>query len=153
MGEISINITAESVAWYGAIVATFSFIVVSILSVLTYLRDRAMVKIEKSEGFLIFDSGTTSENQVFLKAINTGRRMITLTGAGFRLYKKGNLIFPNPKGMQFPYELGEGKAVQLWEEKSELLKQIKKTRSKIKYAWFSDATGKIYKCKCEIKNK
>lgn len=152
MGNISINITAENVAWYGAIVATLSFVFSFILGALAYLRDSAKVKVKKTEGFLAFGP-ELSEIQIFLEAINTGRRTITLTGAGLSLGKKGNLIFPNPNGMQFPYELLEGKSTQLWSDKEELLQQLGEKKAKIKYAWFRDATGKIYKSKCKIENK
>lgn len=152
MGNISINITAENVAWYGAIVSSLSFSGMFALGLLSYFRDKAKIKVKKEEGFLAFGP-ELSDVHIFLKAINTGRRTVTLVGAGFNLGRKGKLIFPNPKGMQFPYELTEGKSVQLWEDKNTLLHQLDKEKVKVKYAWFSDATGKVYKSRCKIKNK
>lgn len=149
---MSIEISTNIVSWYGAILATISFVCTFILALLNYLRDKAKIKVEKSEGWVNYGMDT-SNDQIIIKAINTGRRTVTLNNVGFFLKGGGSVILPNSETIKFPYELGEGKSVIVFTDKSELLKDLKKKKKEINYAWYSDATGKIYKTRCKIKSK
>lgn len=145
---IKIEISANTVAWYGAILATVGFI----LGLLNYLRDNAKIKVEVSEGWLTLGD-SLSDDQIIIKAINTGRRTITLNNVGFILRGGGSIIIPHPENITFPYELREGKSVLVYTDKMSLLNELKNKKKEIKYAWFIDATGKIYKTKFEIKKE
>lgn len=140
MANFNLQISADVVAWYGAIIASIGLL----LSALNFLRDRARIKVELTNG-LYTAGGSVSDVQLILSVKNMGRRKITLANAGFLLENGYNVFFPNPVGINFPHELGEGKSASMFVDKSTLLDEINQKRTKIKYAWFSDATGKIYK--------
>jgi hypothetical protein len=152
-GTLNIEITADTVAWYGAIVGTISFITTFILGLLSYLRDRGKIKVKLSEGFLIPSIYLGDKTQIFVEAINTGRRPVTLVGVGFTLSNGKSLVIPKPINISFPYELCEGKATQVFTDRDTLLKQAKEENSEIKFAWYRDATGKVYKTKFKLNKK
>jgi hypothetical protein len=146
---LKIEISANTVAWYGAIVATISAVVI----ILNYLRDRGKIKVKISEGFIIPSSYLGHNIQIFIEAINIGRRPVTLAGVGFTLKNKKFLIIPKPINISFPYELKEGKAVQVFTDEKELLENAKKENSEIVWAWYRDATGRVYKEKFKSREK
>lgn len=148
---VKIEISANVVAWYGAIVATISFIATFILSLLKYLRDRARVKVKVSHGFIAPRMQIDNNLKIFVEAINHGRRTVTLKSAGFSLINGEQAVLVNPENIKFPFELKEGKSCMVYYEKTELLKDVKQQKTKIKDAWFRDATGKIYKTKFKLK--
>jgi len=152
-GTITIKVTAQTVAWYGAIVATISFIATFTLGIINYLRDRAKIKIKVSEGFLIPSSYIGDKPQIFIEAINMGRRPVTLVSVGFTLSNGKFLVIPKPMNISFPYELNEGKSVQVFTEKDKLFKQAEEEQSRIKDAWYRDATGRVYKVKFKLEEK
>ncbi len=125
-------------AVYGAIISTLGII----FGIYNYNRDKAKIKIETSFGFF---SGTIEDGKTFffVKAINRGRRPITLSSVGIRM-REGDLL--NIKTLSLPNELGEGKSHNEWFTLDEL-------RDKdCEFAWYRDETGKLYKSK-NIKQK
>ncbi|MFA4880837.1 MAG: hypothetical protein WC650_04425 [Candidatus Doudnabacteria bacterium] len=147
---LKIEISATVVAWYGAILATISFILTFVLGLLSYLRDKPRIKIKKSEGWLSYD-GHLSDDQIIIEAINKGRRTVTLSSAGFSIKGGGNFVILKPGSITFPYELGEGKSVCVYTNKSKFLKDLRQKNREISYIWYKDATGKTYKTRCKIK--
>ncbi|MDP2683745.1 MAG: hypothetical protein Q8P20_01685 [bacterium] len=85
--EFSINISATGVAWYGAIIATVGIV----LSIITYLRDRAKIKIEYRENIKIrgqqrvYDPNTEYIN---ITVYNRGRRPVCIEKASIRVLGK-----------------------------------------------------------------
>jgi len=81
---IKIEISATTVAWYGAIVATMS----AVIGILNYLRDRSKIKIRYKGGWKIigqqalYDSAKT---YFVITVINKGRRPIRIERAGIRM--------------------------------------------------------------------
>ena len=134
-----IEISASAVAWYGAIVATGSFGI----GFFTFLRDRSKVKLQVSLAFLT----DTRTWMIGVRAINTGRRVVTLAGAGFETTNGKQIvsICNNPVSVTFPYELREGTSASVMFETEDLKQQLKEEHLVIKYAWYRDATGKLYK--------
>jgi len=147
---LTIEISASAVSWYGAIVATLSVFI----SLLNYLRDRSGIKVKLSEGFVgDWGNWSNSENlQIFIEAINIGRRPVTLNGVGFSLKNGRQVIVTRPELINFPYELQEGKSIQTWVDKNDIFQDVARQKTKITYAWYQDATGKVYKTKFRIKN-
>ena len=143
-----IKISASAVAWYGAIVATFS----AFILLLNYLRDRGRIKVKLSQGFLAYGPNLEKDVQIFIEAINVGRRPVTLTGVGFSLKNGRQLVIIKPEPINFPYELQEGKSIQVWVDKNDIFQDATREKTKITCAWYRDATGKIYKTKFRIKN-
>ena len=150
---IKFEISAGTVAWYGAIVATISVIASIILGSVTLLRDRTKVKIKVSEGFLVYGRKLSDKSQIFIEAINIGRRTVTLEGAGFTLKNGKHMVILEPLNIRFPHELKEGRSCQIFTDQEELLGDIKKEKSEVVYAWYRDATSKIYKTKFKLKEK
>lgn len=88
--NISIQISANTVAWYGAIVATGSLLA----SVYNSWKDRARIKIKYQKGMRIIGSPAYSDKKTYfvITIINLGRRPIAIGNVGIRLFKGGSLI-------------------------------------------------------------
>lgn len=145
---LTIEISASVVAWYGAIVATLSVLV----AFLNYLRDRGRIKVKLSQGFLAYGPNLGKDVQIFIEAINVGRRPVTLSGAGLSLKNGRQVVAIRPEPINFPYELQEGKSIQIWMDKNDIFQDVAKEKTKITYAWYRDATGRVYKTRFRIKN-
>jgi len=142
---IKFEITASAVAWYGAIVATFSLLFVG----LNYLRDRAKIKVKINFGYICTDAYSNGAMKIIgIEVINKGRRSVTLHGAGFHLSDNRELWIPLPLfDLKFPYELNEGKSMTIHAEWDTISKDLDMNGISIKYGWAKDATGKIYKAR------
>ena len=79
-GDISINITANAVAWYAAVIATFSAVKV----VYDILTDRRKVKLSYRTDVTI-QGGVynTSEKQFCVEVVNAGKRTVKVVNAGY----------------------------------------------------------------------
>lgn len=77
--DLKLEITANAVAWYGAIVASLGFV----FGLYNILRDRARVKIEYGPDRKVIGTGIYDENKDYLciKVINKGRRPIKIDQA------------------------------------------------------------------------
>ena len=147
---LHIEISTSTVAWYGAIVATISVIANIILGMITLLRDRASIKIKISHCLLGYGPKLNEDLHIFIEASNKGRRPVTLISAGFKLENGHNIVFV--KSRELPKELTEGKSYQEWVNKKEIEKDCQKLKTSIRYAWFKDATGRIYKKRYKLKD-
>lgn len=148
MPDINISISANSVAWYAAIVATIS----ALIAVLNYLNDKRRLKVSISRGFLtgVGDDST----KLFLKAANIGKRPVTVNGVGFNLKGKTDITLMHTPMLNLPYTIKEGNSCQTWIEHEEFLMQLKQdgdTIQDITHIWFRDSTGKIYKKRAKLK--
>ncbi|GAI18913.1 unnamed protein product [marine sediment metagenome] len=134
------------IACYAALVATIG------LGWNTYniWRDRAKIKVRVSHGFLVYGPSLSEDLYIFIEAINKGRRPVTLTSVGFKLKNGHDIVFT--KSRELPTELTEGKSYQEWISKEEIKKDCQKLKTSIKYAWFKDATGRIYKERYRLKD-
>jgi hypothetical protein len=148
MTIFKIEISANAVAWYGAIVATASVLI----SLLNFLRDRPKIQLKIFEGLLVYGNNLGDNTQIFIEAINVGRRSVTLSGAGLTLKNGKQITIIKSEIVNFPYELQEGKSVQVWINKNDAFRDAGEEKTKITYAWYRDATGKIYKTKFYIKD-
>jgi hypothetical protein len=88
----SINITAESVAWYGAIVATASVI----FSGINLWRDRSRIKISHTKSW-VMNTPTYDPNELYfnIEVRNVGRRTIALGNVGIKLFDGSALLLPD----------------------------------------------------------
>jgi hypothetical protein len=146
--EFSINITANMVAWYAAIVSTLGVIV----AVLNYLGDKRRLKLSASHGILT-GMGDDSTKVIF-SAANTGKRPVTISGVGLSFVEKNDLVLVRTPNLKLPSTLKEGQSCSTWMDHAELehlLKREKKTVKDIKYVWFRDSTGKRYRRKYKLK--
>ena len=141
----TLTISADAIAWYGAIVATISVV----WSGLDYFRDRAKIRVRLAQGLALYPLST--ERVFILEAVNHGRRLSTLTEAGFLMKSGGTIVILRPETISFPYELHEGKAITISLEKKEIFEQMQKRNSCITHAYFRDATGRIYKARVSKK--
>lgn len=145
---IKIEVSANSVAWYGAILATGSLVV----SILNFLKDRRKVKVKISDGWLIPRNNPwgSDEKKIFIAAENHGKRPVILNQVGFILSNKSSLIMPLPKNISFPYKLNEGESVSTFFEKVDLVKPTQEGNV-IKYGFYIDSIGNKYKTKFDQK--
>ena len=143
---IQINISANLVAWYGAVISTFSLFFVY----LNFLRDKSAIEVKISQGIPIYGN-QLGETIITITAINIGRRPVTLTGAGFELENGRQIVIMEPSGLSFPCDLLEGKSVQTWVDQDGIFKDVIREGTKIRCAWFRTATDKKYKARFKIK--
>ncbi len=144
MGEpLTIQISAEAVAWYGAIIATVSILV----SAYSVWRDRARIDVEVNRNVIGFPPNT--KDFVSITVINKGRRPIILpriSSVGFAL-KGGNALLStdpiNDPINKFPIRIEEGNSTEIYIVEEAVLKY----KNDLLYAFAKDATGKVYKCK------
>lgn len=144
---LKIEISANIVAWYGAIISTVSIL----LAFMNYFRDKAKIKVKISQGLFAYGTHLGNEVKVFIEIINIGRRPITLTGAGLTLKNGKNMFILKSEFINFPFELLEGKSAQVEFNRDEVFEESKKEKSKILYAWYKTATGKMYKIRFPYK--
>ncbi|MBU0460636.1 MAG: hypothetical protein KJ771_07565 [Nanoarchaeota archaeon] len=118
------------VAVYGAFLSTIAIG----WNIYNNLQDKPKIKVSAKFGFM-------SDNEkifLFIKAINKGRRPITLSSVGLR---SGNEDLLNIKTISLPYELKESTSHLEWFDVSEL------ENRQFDFAWYKDETGKLYKSK------
>lgn len=118
------------VAIYGAFLSTIAVG----WNIYNNFQDKPKIKVSAKFG-LMSDSEKTF---LFIKAINLGRRPITLSSVGLRSGKEDLL---NIKTISLPYELKENTSHLEWFDVNEL-----KNRP-FDFAWYRDETGKLYKSK------
>ena len=143
---IKIEISANIIAWYGAILATGSLSI----AILNYLRDRRVVKIKISDGWLIPNPWGGEDKKIFIEAQNHGKRPVTLISTGFILSNGSSIVLPVPKNIQFPYKLNEGESVSTFFEKADILKNLKEGVS-VSQGFYVDSIGNKYKTKFDKK--
>jgi len=147
MPNIEVNISANAVAWYGAIVASVSVL----LATFSYIGDKRKIKVRVSHGLFMGHSLSLDEKMtVFLNAANTGKRPVTISSAGFRFKDGQDIVLTETPNLRLPFTIEEGRSCQTWIEKSSLLKAMKHEKSRIKFGWYRDSTGKLYKGKYRI---
>ncbi len=148
---IKIEISANTVAWYGAIVATITTISFIIFGILGYLKDKPKLKLNVTRGFLMGPNYKDDNDYIFIEGVNKGKRTVTINGAGFILKNKKILIKVYPENINFPFEIKSGKSCQIYFDRKELLKQLHHKKTEIKYAFYRDATNQAYKTKFRLK--
>jgi hypothetical protein len=138
MASFKLEITADTVAWYAAIVATLSVF----LSILKFWRDRAKIKITLSKNMSMYPSEFGDENKTFMVVdiANIGQRPITITKVGFETTTDKDILLADSlkKGAR---ELNEGKSTSYLTDESQI--SFEKLTTIIVF----DATGKKYKRK------
>lgn len=90
--KTSIDLTIDPVALLAFITATASFV----LSIIALNRDRASIKIDKREGWILYDPNTKrkSEPKLCVTVTNVGRRPLYISSVGgLSLRQKGGFIF------------------------------------------------------------
>jgi len=112
------DILTALVALYGAVLATYNFIV--------QLKGRkASVKVQISQGFIASPLGA-SEPMVILSALNVGEKAVTLCEQGFILPNGMRMVYPDPlSDVGFPHELTPGKSCRVWTEAAGFARELK----------------------------
>jgi hypothetical protein len=128
-----------------AIGGWFLSIMLGVLKVLEYRRDRPNIKVRVKGDYKI--SPTTTEYGdkplVIITVANRGRRPVTLVKAGLLLPKRGYLICLDSMTATRPVELTEGKSHDYIMSEEDLKSKYGLTPEKyVACVW--DATGKSY---------
>lgn len=148
---IKIEITAETVAWYAAIVATISVVFSIGFGIAKLIKDKRKLRIKVTEGLFVLGRESDDRPKVVLHADNIGHSSVTVERAGFLLKGGFMIMILHPVNISFPYEVKGGKSCMVYFEMDELLKTVNKRKDKITYAFFLDAVGKMYKVKYLLK--
>lgn len=148
MGEISITVSAETVAWYGAIIATLSLVIAAT----KLFADRRRLRVSVDYGIL---KGVGDERtKVFISAANIGKRPITVNSLGLRFKDNTEIIIRQTPNLNMPHTLNEGEDCRTWIDKEELVASLaenNKQLSDIEYGWYRDATSKYFTGKYKLK--
>jgi len=117
-------------AIYGAVLSTIGII-------WKIYSDRPKIKVKASFGLIDY-GGRIDDKSFLVGVVNRGRRPVTLSSVGIRAGKEDMIHL---KTIGLPKELGEGKSHTEWFK-------IDSLRGKdCDFAWYRDATGKLYKSK------
>jgi hypothetical protein len=136
---VHIEITGSTVALYGAVLATIT----ATAQVISFLRDRTSVKVTYQRNMEVIghpDPRYQNMPLTMLKAANSGRRPVTITGMGaYRLYPRKAFVCGDTTP-HLPVELTEGKYVTaLIDERDLDFENLEAFE-----AW--DALGRSFKC-------
>lgn len=141
---LKIEISANTVSWYSAVVATISFLAIFVLALLNYLRDRARVEIGLQKNMWVVSAGSVypydpDKDYLAITTINHGRRPVTIETIGYEFLgrKKGGAIIINTIP-PLPYEITEGKNLRILSDQSEI------PWPKVRCFIVIDATGRKY---------
>ncbi|MEK6881544.1 MAG: hypothetical protein AABY22_18120 [Nanoarchaeota archaeon] len=127
------NNTTLTIAIYGAVLSTIALI----WNIYNSSQDKPKIKIKTKFGF--FSSSTGSEGPfLFIIAINKGKRSVYLSSFGLRTGNED--LIPN-RITGIPCELKGGTS------HDEFFKINELKNREFDFAWYRDATGKIYKSK------
>lgn len=140
MTDFKIEITASTVAWYAAIVATIS----ALFSGLNIWRDSRRIKITLKKNMKIYPADIGEEDKQFLiiDIANIGRRPITITHVGFEVIgENAGAILAADSVKNGSREIQEGKST------SYLVNQSQIKLERLKNIIVFDATGKKYRRK------
>jgi len=134
------------IAIYGALLSTYSIWNAR-------QEHKREIKVELSYGFMRNPLSGVSPPMLFLSALNTGTKTVTLSSMGLILPRKDKkyLIFVQPESsVSFPYDLPEGKSCSVWITTKELAEDLKREgysgRISLK-GYYRDAIGGYYKSK------
>ena len=139
MADITIEISAKTVAWYAAIVATASVL----FSGFHLWRDRARLRITVSPNMVVYPKGPPYEGTLVRTTVaNCGRRPITITHVSFEnADSSAPTLLVGDSVREGPRELTEGKST------SYLVRQEGLNLSQLTYVCVCDATGKVHRRK------
>lgn len=130
------------IALYAAVVST----VVAVLKLIEIIRDRASVRVEATLGQIGFTGSDAGPLRLIIRAVNTGRRPVTLNSGGLWLSNGESLVSmgaPDPTLQSLwgiPKKLDEGDDTRIWFDVDELRERID-VGVFPKKAWFRDVTG------------
>lgn len=139
--NLSIEISANSVAWYGAIVATAGIF----LSYFNYQRDRAKIKIKYEPDMYIIGGSSLNYPEgvkhISITVTNVGRRPVKIEKASLKLYGESKIyMLSDSFSDRRPKVITEESPVTSFHVKQELI-----NTKKVYCVMIADATGKVYK--------
>lgn len=133
-GDISINISASSVAWYGAILASLT----ALKTIVDLLNDRRRIKIEWQ-----FNMKMTDTNDTFfvVTVINKGRRPSKITHVATKSYGQKEIALLTDSFYHQEKRI-------LTEQQPSTMYRVKQGNLSSEILWYvsvTDATGKEYR--------
>jgi len=136
------------IAIYGAALSTF----VAGWKIYGIVRDRARVKVEVFWGQIGYAGDQDVPSSLIVKAVNTGRRPVSLDSAGLSLSNGTDMISIGAPESRLqllwgiPKRLEEGESAQIWFNEDALKQKAKEGVFPMK-AWFKDTKGRMYRAK------
>jgi hypothetical protein len=153
MPIIRIDISASTVAWYGAIVATLG----GVKALHDILNDRGRLKIIFQTDMMIAGGGSVTEHQLSIHVTNKSKRPAKITHIGMRFLPKWDeaLLYPNER----PRVLTEEHPSTVYvkpEEGLDLehlwLVYVIDARGK-EYHWYKHGSGRLKWWQYQLRNK
>ena len=136
MTNVSFQITASSVAWYGAIVATISVLVSAIN--LWIDRPRILIKYSWDNYLVTEDLDRDKDEKFVITVINKGRRALVVSNVGVASKKGGGLLVKD--GWLFGNKILNESSPRI----QAILPQNKIDLEKWPFVRVDVATGKVY---------
>ena len=135
MKEVTIEISASAVAWYGAIVATLALIISGWIA----WRDRAHIVVTGMGPYRVTPGGPyhPTKDYIAITVANHGRRPKTVNLVGVKLRNgKSKYILAHDALIKGPQELTGVRSFQYYiKEEGDL------SVENVEYVWASDKTG------------
>lgn len=138
---MNISISADAVAWYGAILATAT----AIAGGFAIWRDRGRLKVSVRPNVRFTESfGHYSKDRRYMaiEAVNAGRRPMKINFPHFKLKGKSGWLCVNGPWQPNDY-LAEGEVATIYSD--DMQEQYGDSLSQIKYVMVKDATGRTWK--------
>jgi len=140
--DISIEISASVVAWYGAIMATLAVLI----SGLAAWRDRSRILVSGMAGYRVTPGGPydPTKEYILITVTNRGRRPRTIDKVGLKVRTGSHQhIMTSDSFLRGPQELTEGRAYSWVIERGEIALED------VEYVWAYDQTGKQFRGKLQ----
>lgn len=151
MGINETNFITSVAVIYGAIIATISLIISTILAWHEIKKQMPRVKVIVDYGKMHHATSGVSEPLITISAINLGSQNTTITGVGL-LFKDGyKHYFIDPPLLKLPYEIQPNKKCYTVISCRVYRDEIQKSR--ITAAFFQDEVGNLWKGKITKKLK
>ncbi len=152
MPEISIQISASSVAWYGAIVATLS----AGITLWNVWRDRARIRVKISHALIPHPIVNGVRSGFSVTIYNHGRRVVIIDKVYLKFTDGESLVFLSDSNFVggtsgLPRSLGEGESHTVVIMAGEIAQPLLQKQSYPTSANFCDALGREYKAKTKQK--
>ncbi len=142
-----------TVTFWVAIWGAFFSTILGVIRIIEFCQSHAIIRVNATIAYPIYGGYPSTDAHLSLTAINKGRRMIKLEGAGLTLSDKRTIpfitdIFQN----RFPKDLDENDSYSIYFRISEIQNTLKgEAELKIIKGWFRNKIGGYHYCKISQK--
>ena len=131
------------IATYGAVLSTYS-------AWTARQEHKREIKAQLAYGMVREGYPPTVSTVLIISALNPGEKTVTLSSTGLILPNKKHLAFLEPRNLQLPHDLPDGKSCSTYIDTKELAEELRKQgySGKVKLiGYYGDALGERHKSK------